>query len=371
MAVHLATRGPLKDLINTRGHEEARKRSAVTTTSLHLLRPDGYEVEIRAVVASAMGKNLVGFHIPAGIIDEAERMRGESEAHVTDAEQIDAMLPALLPGGSLLLISTPADIDSYMHAHVERNWAHPVDGLAAIARTRQLRTDSRMVLEMVADEMRRNPTKAMRDYECIPIGRSDSYFEIAVVDARTAQHEPTRSRVTGAVDLAFVRDGCALVVLERQGDRLVQVREEFVEPTVSEPLKPSLIRERFAAILLAHSCIQCAADVHEFASLSESFLPLGIQVTHAPTAQKSVTSFATTRDLLRDGKLDVLPRTARQLKSVTTNGKGEPEVPRKPGEGHADLVSAPVAAVNLDRRHGPLVGGRQLRPEGFRGSFTQ
>ena len=378
MAIHLANGSTFRDCIRKAAHTDshggklARERAAVTTRSMFLVRPqDGREVEIRAVVASAGGKNLVGFHVPAMIIDECERMRGESEAKVTDKEQIDAAIPALLSGGAIVMISTPKDIDSFMHAHVERNWGHPVDGLAAVGKTRDMRPDSAELLERIGDEMLRDPTIAMRDYECIPIGREDAYFENLIVDARTVEQATSRKeRVTCAVDLAFVRDGCALVVLERHGDRLVQVREEFVQPTVHAPLQPSVIRDRFAGILLGHNGYHCAADVHEFASLCESFLPKGIQVTHAPTAQQLVTAFAMTRDFLRDGKLDVLSHTARQLKSVRTNGRGEPEVPRRPGEGHADLVSALVAAVWLDRRHGPLGAGAAAKPGTLRGSYV-
>ena len=113
MAIHLATHSVLEDCINIKTHQEARKRNAVTTTSMNLIRPhDGMSVEVRSVVASPGGANLVGYHIPELVLDEAERIRAESEAGITDKEQLDAALPSLLPGGSALMNSTPYDFDS-------------------------------------------------------------------------------------------------------------------------------------------------------------------------------------------------------------------------------------------------------------------
>jgi hypothetical protein len=359
MAIHFAMREPLRDCVKTLGNEEGRRKNAVTSTSLHLVRPnDGREVEIRAVVAGPGGRGLVGYHIPSAVIDEAERMRVDSEAGITDREQIDAIRPRLLPGGSIVMISTPYDLESYMHTHVERNFGHPVDGISFVATTRRMRPDSPMMGEMVTNALLVDPALAMRDYECIPLGRPDSYFAPIMVDGcviTIAQRQ--NSRVSAACDLAFVNDGCALVVIERQDNRLVQVYERFIQPTPAQPLRPSEVRSEFLNTIKAHNCNTCAADVHEWSSLCEVLIPAGIQVMHAPVAQSSVTAFALTRDLMRSGKLSVLPETARQLKRVTTSPDGSPKLPRTAGEGHSDLVSALAAAVWLDRRHGPLDGG--------------
>lgn len=371
MAIHYADKGPLRDCINIASHEEARSKKAVTARSLHLVRPsDGLAVEIRACVASAGGKNLVGFHVPAMIVDEAERMRIDSEAGITDKEQIDAAEPALLPGGAIVLISTPYDLDSYMHKHVERNYAHPVDGLACIGRTLDMRPESQMLRDMYATAMLREPAVAMRDYDCVPIGRPDAYFSVAVVDACTRELTVrTRAQVSGASDLAFVSDGCAQVIIERQGNRIVMVFESFEEPTPGAPLIPSVIRQRQKDAFLAYGCFCVSADVHEWASLCESLVPAGIQVARAPLDRANVTAFALTRDLMRSGRLDVLPRTAEQLKRVQTKNDGSPGLPRNAGSGHCDLVSALVSAVWLDRRHGPLDGGQAEKPMSLRGGW--
>lgn len=370
MAIHLATHSVLEDCINIKTHQEARKRNAVTTTSMNLIRPhDGMSVEIRSVVASPGGANLVGYHIPALVLDEAERIRAESDAGITDKEQLDAALPSLLPGGTALLISTPYDFDSYMHKHVEKNHGHPVDGLAAVATTLQLRPED-MYKDMVARELLRNPDIAQRDFFCVPMGRSDSYFKATDVDACTIHEvQPTRQLVSGAVDLGFISDGSGGTAIERVGSGLVQTWEYLALPQGGTTLLPSVIRRTLGDGLQAMGADICAADVHEFASLCEDFIPRGIRVTHAPTGASVSSAAAILRDLLRARAIKVLPQTAAQLKSVTTSSSGAPSVKRS-AKGHGDLVSALMAAVWLDRRHGPLTGGRQERPGSFRGGWT-
>lgn len=374
MCVHLATVG-LKDAINTRSHEDSRKRNAITTRSLHLMRPqDGKSVEIRSVVASPMGRNLVGYHIVALILDEAERMRVDSEANITDSEQLDAAMPSMLPGGSSLLISTPYDFSSLMHRHVERNYGHPVDGLAAVATTRQLRPPGSPgaddVLEMLASEYMRRPETARRDYECIPMGREDAYFRAADVDACTIDAPPGhRDDVTGGVDLAFLSDGSGGITVARHAGALWMTWEYLALPQGGRPLMPSMVRQTIGDGLIAAGANVCAADVHEYASLCEDLVPRGIAVTKAPTGGEVATAFGLTRELLRARMLHVLPGTAKQLKSVRTKPSGEPRVDRN-RDGHADLVSALVAAVWRDRRHGPLSGGHTERPAAFRGGWT-
>ena len=371
MAIHMVTHSSLEDCINIKTHSEARKRNAVTTTSINLVRPhDGMAVELRAVVASPGGKNLVGYHIPAMVLDEAERFRADSDAGITDKEQLDAALPSLLPGGSALMISTCYDFESAMHAHVERNHGHPIDGLAAVATTLQLRPDSEMVKEMVARELLRNPSVAQRDFFCVPMGREDSYFKSTDIDACTIDvAAPAREKVSGAVDLGFISDGSGGLALERQGDVLVQTCEYLAVPKPGAPLLPSVIRRTMGDMLQAAGVSLVAADVHEFASLCEDFIPRGLQVVHAPTGGKVATAAAITRDLLRARQLKVLPQTAAQLKLVLTAPNGEPSMKRS-SKGHGDLVSALIAAVWLDRRHGALGGAPQERPQSHKGGWT-
>ena len=372
MAIHLATHSVLKDCINIKTHTEARKRNAVTTTSMNLIRPhDGMSVEIRAVVASPGGANLVGYHIPALVLDEAERIRAESDAGITDKEQLDAAMPSLLPGGSALLISTPYDYDSLMHKHVEKNHGHPIDGLAAIATTLQLRPED-MYKDMVARELLRNPDVAQRDFFCVPMGRDDAYFKHTDIDACTIQvASPQRERVSGAVDLGFISDGSGAVTLERQGDSLVQTWEYLALPKGSgnEPLLPSVVRRTMGDGLIAAGANLCAADVHEYASLCEDFIARGIQVSHAPTGASVKTAGAIVRDLIRARQLKILPQTAEQMKRVQTDPSGGPKTKRS-AKGHGDLVSALLAAVWADRRHGAIGGSPVSRPESLRGGWT-
>lgn len=372
MALEMASAAPLlKDCINKKGHDEARRTYAVTTTSLFLMRPhDGRQVEIRATVATAGGSKLVGYDIPAGVIDEAERVRSESEKGITDKSQVDAMMPRVLPGRSVLMISTPYDFDSYMHKHVEANWGHPKTGLAAIGGSRKMRPDSQTVLDRIADEMMRDPLIAQRDYDCIPLGREDSYFKASDVDACTLDGPPMyRECVTGGTDLGFITDGSGGLTLARQDATLWQTWEYLALPRDGKRLLPSIVRMTIGDGLLAAGANLVAADVHEYASLCEDLIPRGIQVAQAPTGVALGSAFGLVRELIRAGRLRVLPTTAAQLKKVRMKPSGEPRVDRSK-DGHCDLVSALVAAVWLDRRHGPLVGGHDARPAAMRGGWT-
>ena len=100
-----------------------------------------------------------------------------------------------------------------------------------------------------------------------------------------------------------------------------------------------------------------AIDQYEYSTTASMLVKASLMPVRAPTKRDLTSAFGLTRSLLRTGAL-VLPDSKAlrdQLESIRQSEAG-PVTPRT-ADGHADLVSALVAAVWHDRRYGPLDGG--------------
>jgi len=344
----------MPDNINTKTREEGRKSPAITSDTLKLLREDGREVHIRSVPKSANGRSIRGYTLIAVILDEAEQFDIGGDKEASDVVHVHAATPAILMGGSIIMISTPYKPDSYMSQHVERNFGHPVDGLAAVATTRNMRTDSQHIQKMVAREIATRDDNALREYECVMTQIPGAFFDTPSIAACTTESPAiTHCYATAAIDAAFLHDSFGLVAIERQGDKIVQTLEFERRPEPDKPLDPFATRAEAIELCKAYSALVVGADVHEWASTAVQLTQAGIQVTKAPTANAFATAAYQLRALLRAGKITVLPETAKQLKAITQTNAGLPELPRS-AHGHCDLVAALITSIHLDQRHGPV-----------------
>jgi len=344
----------LQALIRTRTKEE-----------FTLCRPDGRIVQFTSIPKSGKGTALRGFSIIEALLDESEFVGSSGDGSIiSDADMIDALLPRLMFGGSLLLCSTPWPAESETKRLFEGNFGRPSSALAAKAPTLLMWDFDPKVEKRITKDRERDAIKALREYDCEVTDTGGFYFEASSIDRATSA-EVTGPRETGrrsaAIDLAFRGDSSALVITERQGDRLAVVHLDFVSPKPNQPLVPSQVIESFALSCKALEVHDVCADSAYIESARETFARYGIAVVEASTMKgQKDKAFSHLRTLLREGKID-LPKDARltaQLKSVLarpmSGGKLSIGLPRAAGSGHADLVSALVEAVYHDRRFGPL-----------------
>lgn len=344
-----------------------------------LRRPqDGKRVSFWSRAKAVGGRTLRGISIIEALIDEAEFVgAADPAAVIKDSDLISSIMPRLMAGGSLILSSTPWPAESETSRLFERNFGNPTTALAARAPTLLMRDHAPDIVAKVAREKERDEQNALREYECIPGNGQGLFFEASTIDKAlsTVPVPPQRYRASAGIDLAFRSDASALVVVERQGDRIVVVHCTLLLPRPGEPLVPSQVVEQYASEARLYGCREFIADGHYIETLREGAAKKNIQVIHGPTSKAVEGSFLYVRDLLREGRLIVSPDLGAgsalltQLRSVIAHaqpgGALRAVLPRAGGGGHADLVSALVMAIWLDRRFGPLTANTEVSMESF------
>ena len=361
-----------------------------------ILRPDGREVEFTTVAKSRGGDAARGFSIVDAIIDESEFVSpSDPGSQITDGQIVGAIMPRLLPGGCVSLISTPWPAQSTTSDLFDKNYGAPSNALVAFGPTHLMRrwTDParadlceqyQETLDLIESERERDPGEALREFDCVCTAVGGMYFNTSDIDrAITPGIVATRNRATGGLDLGYRNDSSGAVAVERQnarapleGFRLVVTVCSLVSPQPGVPLEPSIVIKGFAEKLIAVGCPMVAADQHEFTSAQEHGRNNGLRVMPGYSTVDREKAFQHLRELFREGRISVPdePTLARQLKSVMSKpqvgGGLQIILPRGKGSGHADLVSALVQAVWLDRRNGPLGSGRHAAVVRAQRSFS-
>lgn len=366
-----------KALAIVKGRPELRAMlRSENATGFHMLRPDGVRVRFLTRVTSAKGKGGRGPSWLLFIIDEAEFVDPagtDSAARVEDLA--DAVAPRVLPGGMVVLCSTPWPAESYVSKTFDANFGKPLHALCAFGPTLLLR--DRPEIRAERDKlMATDPAKAMREYDCIITDVSGAFFEASTIDAAISATTP-RARfqnVSVGIDLAFVHDMSAAVHVERQivGAKMcvVVTAVDLADPRREAwAKKPSEVVGRFVDDARRAGAAAVVADGHHIATVREHAAnpDVAMQVVAAPTtpADQSAAELYL-RDLFREGLvlLPNRPELVGQLKSVLV--KAQPGgliravLPRRTGVGHCDLFVALRNAVWHDRRHGPLLCGNAV-----------
>jgi hypothetical protein len=329
-----------------------------TTHGFLLLRPDKRLVEIACVAASRGGASLRGRDVVVLVVDESEFMGSdEGGAAVTDADQINAVMPRLL--GYALCISTPWPTANVTAEYFDRNHGHPIDAVVALGTSMFMRPSEQLALD-IAREMARDEENALREYECIPGARGGSrLFDAEAVDACIVEGRPLvivapKGSCLGAGgDLAMERDSSTIAIVSRLVDSYELLEADEVRPTKAAPLTPGyVVRDRFVPVLARYGVKDLALDQHYRRSAEEHLEALGCRLVAAEdTNQFKYETHMQLRAILRSGNLRIprMPRLVVQLKAVTVTpmagGRSKISSPRRAGQGHGDLVSALVLAV--------------------------
>ncbi len=332
--------------------------TASTSNGFVLRRQDGRMVTFKAVPKSRGGASARGTSIITAILDEAEFLPNEESANapVRDSDLIAGMMPRLIGGGCLLLMSTPWPIVSATSELFDRNFTAPSTALCARAPTLLMRDNDPIIAAMVASERERDELNAAREYDCAVVAAGALFFDPALIAraVSTVQIVPQRGswvRASAAVDLGFRIDPSALVVTQWQDGRLVVVHLEEMRPRPGAPLVPSEVIVRFAQTARDLGATFLVADHHYIESAREHSARVGLQVqAGAGGLRGKEQSFVALRDMFREGRI-VIPNDARlisQLRSVTSRalpgGGLAITSPRRAGQ-HGDLISALVLAA--------------------------
>jgi hypothetical protein len=357
-----------------------------TADSFSLRRPDGHVVTFIVTAKSAGGRAGRAFSWLLFVVDEAEFIDPANPAAAIKVDDVvSAAAPRILRGGSAILCSTPWPVESLVSKVFAANFGKPTHALVALAPSLVMRDNQADLAATREAEYAKSATDAAREFDCIITDAEGVFFESTLVDQAVAGARPMARKQKGSsgIDLAFVNDSAAHVAVERQGHSVVVVHVDMVSPKKGKPLVPSEVCASFVEDARDIGCSALISDGYYIETTREHATKAGMQVVRSPVAAKDISSaFVYLRDLLREGLLVLPPdpRLVGQLKSVLSvpmpGGRIKPELPRRRGQGHADLVSALVNAVWHDRRHGPMLRGTERvgnvvnMPQTFAGGWT-
>lgn len=325
-----------------------------------IYRPDfDRVVTFFGAVASAGGADVRGKWHTDLALDECAFFRDEN-AKVSDKDIYEAGVSRVLPGGQVILGSTPWAESGLLYDFWRANWGKPTTCLVAHAPTLLLNDTptTRAVVEM---EEKRDPENAGREYGArFMTGGTTVFFEASAIDAmldETAFVLQAGDQVFAGGDFGFRSDSSALIMSALRGLDLHIFDGTEERPEAGAPLKPSVTVGCFAAVV-GGRCTYVMADQHYREAIAEHLEEHGLVFAPAPTIPAD--TYIRARMLSREGRIVIHPlknrdgedfrgRLVQQLREVQgkpTSGGGMSIVhPRWSKGGHGDLASAFVLAV--------------------------
>lgn len=330
------------------------------TSDIITIRREGKrEVTFQVLPASAGGRSLRGKWFPGAFLDESCFFYG-TDHKVNDQEIFASIMPTVLPGGQVLIMSTPFAEAGLLYDLYKENYGHPKWALAAYAPTLMMRPDDANLAALIEQERQRDPINAQREYdgEFLP-STANRFFDSRAIDLAMLDGDEPRhiARNTGLPcafggDFAFISDASALVGVQRNGEiyEVFLLHERL--PSKGKPLVPSEVVAEFAQLITANGGHALMADAHYRESVREHLNATKLPLIPRPEgADGKAQTYLLTRQLLNQGRIR-LPhndRLARQLRDVTASptsgGLLNIQTARYATGGHGDLVSSLVLAI--------------------------
>lgn len=274
-----AARQTFRQLLGVMRRDGLRDRivGKPTADSVVLRRPDGREVTLTVVPATAGGESVRGVWLAAIVVEEAASWRSETDGAAVSAEDtLDAALPRVLPGGQTWVISSPGAPSGLLHDVWKRHWGAPgerdghgrVPWLVVHAPTRALNPsyDAARIEAL----RRENPDKCAREHDAAWTSAVDAWIPHEWVSRATRPHPPVLPRERGcqyvaAMDPATRGNGWCLVVgTRRRGDdgvpRMSVVLAREWRGAQSSPLDPARVLRELAATVRPFGVTQVLTD---------------------------------------------------------------------------------------------------------------
>ncbi|MEI9940509.1 MAG: hypothetical protein WDO69_25115 [Pseudomonadota bacterium] len=330
-----------------------------TQESTVICRPDdGKLVAIECLPATRGGSALRGRTLVSACLDESAFFRSEEFA-VNDEEVFRAVAPRVLPGGLVVVASTPWAEAGLLHKEFSRNHGHPVTALAAHAPTLLMNPSKKREVDR---ELERDPENARREFGAEFLGLGSGFFfdaaslRACAEDLPLLDRCPPLSRAGIGGDLGLVRDCSAVVVVHREGPTLTVAEAQDFRPTKDRPLDLETVCKAFGETAERHGSKVLVVDQHMITE-ARKHVPEGFTLQACPGGQQGkVEMYTHARNLLRAGHVRIprqLTRLREQLAQITSSPQAGGGIlirsPRRGGS-HGDLVSAFVHACWAARR---------------------
>lgn len=357
---------------------------AKSDLTLSLRRPDGHLVSVEALPAARGGSAVRGRSLVSAMLDESAFHYDAASGYVVnDQDTFDAVSPRILPGGLVVVASTPwAEIGMLYTMFVE-NHGHPVTAIAVKAPT-LLMLDTERNRRVVAREEQRDPDNARREFRCVFGIGNKRFFPRDAIERCTdtgrlsavPKHVEGRRFVIG-YDASDKRDRCAIVAATSEWsdpDPVTQNREHRVTIVWSaETWKPNSSLDniqRVKAFCRKFDAQHVYIDQFGGESLRELLRYHGvsstiIQIRGGDAEESKLGRHRAVRDGFIAGhiRLPDLPELRNDLAQVASklgSGGVEKIVAARTAGGHADLASALVLAVSVLLERSPSLPSSRM-----------
>jgi hypothetical protein len=356
-----------------------------TADGFTLRRPDsGALVSIEALPATRGGSALRGRSLVSAVLDECAFFRDETFS-VNDQEIFKAVAPRVLPGGLVVIASTPWIEAGLLYDEFSRNHGHPLTAMAVHAPTIIMNPSKRPEVER---ETERNVENAENEFGAKFKSRGTNCFFDPLAIAACVDKKRHAVEVAGrdaarvmCIDVAFVRNSSAAAVVcePEPGSGNFSLAELVELKPGAEPLRPSAVCSAFVALARRHGIAYALADSHYSEAVREHFhrCRMGVDLLPGGADGKeqvylaAKTVIAETRLSLPDDK-----RLIAQLREVVARPKpgGGLQIssPQARSGEHGDLVSAVTGAtwaLEHIRLHPPRVRDDRVLAAAFRGEL--
>ena len=178
--------------------------------------------------------------------------------------------------------------------------------------------------------------------------------------ARERESTAANRSLAGGIDLAFVHDACAYVVIEHHIDRVEVIDCDFRQPRPGEPFDPVEICALYAERLAALGCYHVAADQHYLEVVRREMNEKKVKLYSSPNFDAKSKAWILARDYTRKRVVSMPKVVADHLSKVEriarAGGGFSIQIPRVPEMGHCDLAPAFVNAVWLDAKLNGRIG---------------
>lgn len=370
----------------------------VSATRAYIRRDDGQRVEIEILAAASRGANLRSGWFIGCVLDEADFF-GEADAAISLKDQFEAVEPALVTGGQIMMATSPwDDAGHFAKLHAEA-FGKPNDVLAFHSSTQRM--NPTYPVDKIEALRRRDPDFVSREYDAVPmVAGGDQFFpEASIIAACTRDvlklepsdqphwfgADPGLRKNSATLAGARANDGRAelayyeeLIPQKKTPEQILEDRKRGVPPG----LAPSIVFRSFAETALRYKATCIRGDQYYEDSAIEHMPQVknarGDTVyydTFVDNTESTADIMTRFRSLLNEGKA-ILPRDPRLMQQMRdtkskkgANGKIQVVLPRT-GAAHGDLLKAVVLAmvqVPLDggSNDDGAVGGGRRRWGGF------
>lgn len=371
------------------------QRTAGGEGGFSLIRANGTKVRIAPIAASTKGAAGRGFSIPCAVLDEAAFFR-DATAKVNDQDIFDAIRPRIMPGGQVVILSSPWAETGLLFSLWQRNYGHARDALVAHAPTGLMRSDDPQILADIEAERGADPEKTARERDArFMTSNASAFFDARAIAAALIPEEPdlqADSVVTVGGDFAFRRNSSAFVGVQAawtlNGKMNYSVVDILEKRPAGTPLKPSTICADAAKFAKELGVDDITADGHYREAVAEHLQAHNVSHMIAPEgASGKAEVFQIARALLHEGLVKIpqvikkdpklCEKLLRQLREVSARplagGGTAIESPLWASGEHGDIVSAFVLALwrayQLTDREAPKDDGPKYQPDPYERFF--